>query len=152
MSGFWKFLLIIVIIAGVMLVITFTIPDVARYAKDLAGKNKLPVWIVGLFAPIAYVFRMFSEWLNKLLGTSSTEQSIQDRNEELKVKVKSLEDEVNKLDEWRRTEIDKRKSDIDRFNANIASMDQRAGAIDAQIQDLQAERERLKGSISVIDG
>ena len=54
MSRFWKIIVVIALALAAMLLITFLVPDVSKFAAALAAKNKLPIWLVGLASPILY--------------------------------------------------------------------------------------------------
>lgn len=140
MSKFWKsfltILIIIIIVAGIMLLITFLVPDVKVYAQQFSQKHNIPLWIVGLFAPIAYFFQRLKEWLSGLLGEGKTEKEIRDENEAIKAEMEELRKEVQTLDEWRRENIHREITEITSLRQTLSSMEGRSQALSRQIQTL----------------
>jgi cell division protein FtsB len=140
MAKFWqnvlKVLIIVVIVAGLMLLITFLVPSVKEYAKDVSQNSKLPLWIVGLFAPIAYVFQRLKNWLTNLLGTGKTEKVIREENEAIKAEMTRLRQEVQALDEWRRESVHREITEINSLRQTLASMEGRSHGLNQRIKTL----------------
>ncbi len=140
MSKFWKTLLkvliIIIIAGGIMLLITFLVPNVKEFASEFSEKHNISLWIVGLFAPIAYVFKRLKDFLSGILGTGKTEKEIEEENEAIKAEIARLRQEVLSLDEWRRESIHQEITEINSLQQRLESMEGRSGTLRQQIETL----------------
>lgn len=148
MSKFWKLVVIVALVLAGLMLITFLVPDITKYASALAGKSKLPIWLVGLAAPILYVINRLKDMLGGLIGESASERDIREKNEAIKAKLAELEKNVQGLDEWRRSEIARQMKKIDEFTTSIASMEGREKGIDKSIDELTERREQLSTAIT----
>ena len=147
MSKFWKIIVIIALILAAMMLITFLVPDINKFASALAAKNKLPIWLVGLASPILYALTKFKDMLASITGESETEKDIRGKNEEIKAKLADLEKSVQSLDAWRKDEIDRRMTRINDINTTVSSMVGREKVLDQSIDGLLQRREGLKNVI-----
>ena len=147
MPKFWKAVIIIAIVAIVLYAISTFIPGVKSIADAMKG-SKVPWWIAGLLAPIVFVFKKIGEGLKGLLGTGATEEEIAQKNEAIEAKLNRLEQDVQRLDEWRKSEIDRRLKTIDKHEQSIGSMEGRARALDESVKGLLERREQLKSAIT----
>ena len=147
MSKFWKIIVLIALVLAAMMLITFLVPDINRFASALAAKNKLPIWLVGLASPILYVLAKFKDMLGALMGESDTEKDIRAKNEDIKAQLAQLEKSVQSLDAWRKDEIDRRMKQIDAINTTVTSMEGREKVLDQSIGGLMQRREALKNVI-----
>ena len=147
MAKFWKIVVVIALILAAMMLITFLVPDINKFASGLAAKNKLPIWLVGLASPILYALAKFKDMLGSIMGDSNTEKDIRGKNEEIKAKLADLEKSVQSLDTWRRDEIDRRMKQVDSLNTTVNSMEGREKVLDQSIGGLMQRREALKNAI-----
>ncbi len=143
MSRTTKAIVFIVLILAAMLLITFVTPAIKSFAGDLAKSSKLPIWIVGLAAPILFFFNRLGRFLNVLFGAGSTERSIRDTNEQLKAKLDEVEQSVQRLDAWRRGEIEPRLRRIDELQGTVAAMQGRAADLAAGVPSMVADQAAL---------
>ena len=149
MSTFWKVVIIVVVVMIVMVAITYLNQDVKGFAVDLATKHKLPLWLVGLAAPILYVFKGLGSLLT---GEGETEKGIREKNETIKDKLGELENRVKELSDWREREIKSRMEAIATHEKTIESMEGRAKGLDASISGLLERREQLQNAITEDSG
>jgi flagellar motility protein MotE (MotC chaperone) len=147
MNQFWKVIIIIVLVLAAMVLITYTVPGIKEFAVKTAADKKLPLWVVGLFAPIVYLFKRLGEMLSNLVGSSPTEDNIRAKNEEIKAKLDGLEKDVRRLDDWRQNEVEKKLQEVARLNQQLSGMQGRAGQLDRQVDALEAERAGLRNAI-----
>jgi TolA-binding protein len=145
MSAFWKIVVIIALVLVAMLVITFLSPDIKSFASDLAMKHHLPLWLVGLAAPILYAFKGLG---NLLGGEGGTEKRIKETNQAIEKRLAGLETDVQRLDSWRSQEIERRMQKVNAFEGNVATMESREKQLDQTISGLsqrsaQAQRTML---------
>ena len=98
-------IIVVAIIAGCLLLITYLVPDINQFATDLAKQRALPFWLIGLIAPIAFILRKSRDWFAKLFKFSNTEKEIKElddwRNEQLTVERSKYTTTINEI-----TEID----------------------------------------------
>ncbi len=143
MSRFGKVLLIIALVLGAMLLITYLNPGVNSFALGLAKGSRLPLWLVGLAAPILYVFKGLANLLGSLVGEGATEKTIREKNEAISARLDGLERDVRQLDEWRTREIATRMDAIQQRENQIAPLEARAKSLDQSIAALLREREQI---------
>ncbi|OLB13913.1 MAG: hypothetical protein AUH07_05500 [Gemmatimonadetes bacterium 13_2_20CM_70_9] len=145
MSRFGKTIVLILLLLGAMLLLTYVSPGIKAFATDLSKQSHLPIWLVGLAAPILFFFNKLGGFLNGLFGEGETERSIREKNDEIKAKLDEVERSVQQLDEWRRSEIEPRLRRIDELQQNIGSMEGHAATLTERLQGLDQEDERLRG-------
>ena len=151
MNNFWKVLTLIVVLLTAMILITYLNPEIKKFASGVADRNNLPLWFVGLAAPILYVVQRIKNFFSGLLR-GSTEKSIAEENESIKNDMAKLRQDVDRLDEWRLTGIDKQMVEAETFRTNIGNMKQRASTIKEQIRNNQSELDRLHNEIEDVEG
>jgi hypothetical protein len=142
MSRFGKLLIIIALVLVAMLLITYLNPNIKAFASTLAG-SKLPLWLVGLAAPILYAFKGLANLLGGLVGEGPTEKTIREKNEAISARLEGLERSVKQLDEWRTREIATRMDAIQAREKQIAPLEARARSLDQSIDDLLRERDQI---------
>lgn len=144
MSRFTKVLVIIAAILAAMLFLTLTTPAIREFAAGLSKQSNLPIWLVGLAAPILFLFDRIGGFFRFLFGAGSTERSIRDTNDQIKAKLDDVEQRVQRLDTWRRNEIEPRLQRIDALQTSVTGMEDRAGALAAGLPDLVAQQAALR--------
>lgn len=160
MSRFSKFVIILVIVFAAMLLLTYSSPAIKEFAQGLSVSSKLPLWLVGLAAPILFVFDRIGKLLGGLFGAGPTERGIRETNEEIKAKLAQVEREVADLHQWRTTQIEPHMARIAQLQQDIGGMETRAGALrervpalEQGVRDAVAEQERLgRELLDAIDG
>jgi hypothetical protein len=143
MSRFVKLLIIIALVLVAMVLITYLNPSIKGFASALAKGSSLPLWLVGLAAPILYVFKGLANLLGGLVGEGPTEKTIREKNEAISARLEGLERSVKQLDEWRTREIATRMDAIQAREKQIAPLESRARNLDQSIDDLLREREQI---------
>lgn len=118
-----------------MLLITYTSDEVMASAMDFATETKLPLWIVGLFAPILFLFQKIKKWFGGLFQ-GGTEQAISDENESIKSDLAKLREEVNNLNEWRRDALNNEIKKIDAIKKNLDPLESRDEILKDKIREL----------------
>ena len=133
MSRFAKIVILVVLFLGFMLLLTYISPSINQYAADLARTSHLPLWIVGLAAPILLLFKSLGNMLRSIFGESGTERRIRESNDDIKTRVAGIESDVRRLDQWRTAEIDTRFARISAWEQPLASLRTRTGELDDRI-------------------
>jgi len=100
MAKFWKVIIVLAIIAAALIALTYFVPDIKSLAVTMKGTSNVPLWIVGLAAPLVYGFKKITAGLGSLF-TGSTESAISTENESIKKEIAALRDDVRRNDEWR---------------------------------------------------
>lgn len=139
MSRLLKTIIIITIFLVAMVLITYLVPEVKEYAKGIAHDSKLPIWLVGLFAPILYLLKIVSDWFKGMFGPGTTEKEIAKENEAIKAEREKLLEEVRRLDEWRTRELALQRNEIAALEQKIADLRGEAANIDAQFAQLMVK-------------
>lgn len=155
MSRFAKILVLVVLFFGLMLLLTYISPDIKQYATQLSAGGRLPLWIVGLLAPILFAFQKLGDLVRGIFGESGTEKRIRESNESIKVRLAEVEGNVRRIDEWRAREVESRLGRITAWEADVASMRGREAVLDDQISGLRERdqqstgtRERLQNEVA----
>lgn len=159
MSRFTKTILLIALVLGAMLLLTYTSPGIKAFATGLAKGSRLPIWLVGLAAPLLYVFKKIGGVFGSLFGEGATERGIRESNDAIKAKLDQVERDVQGLDQWRRTQLEPRLARVALLEQQLAGMDARALALSGAIPGLQdrqrqaaAEQERLERELGGLPG
>jgi hypothetical protein len=146
MSTFWKIVVIIALVFVGMLVITYMSPDIKSFASDLAMKHHLPLWLVGLAAPILYTFKGLG---NLLVGEGGTEKRIKETNQAIEERLAGLETAVQRLDSWRSQEIERRMQKVIEFEGKSSVLESREKQLDQNIADLTRRSKQARGTMLV---
>jgi hypothetical protein len=146
MSGFWKIVVIVVLVLVTMLVVTYLTPDIKSFASDLATEHHLPLWVVGLAAPILYIFKGLG---SLLVGEGGTEKHVRETNQAIEERLAGLENNVQRLDQWRTQEIDRRMQKVNEFEGAATSMESREGQLDQTISGLVQRSEQARGTMLI---
>jgi uncharacterized protein (DUF2164 family) len=144
MSRFQKTIVIVVLILAAMLLLTFISPDIRAFATDLSKQTNVPIWLVGLAAPILFVFNRLGRFLSGLFGEGATGRSIRDANEAIKTKLDDVEHSIDRLDRWRRNEIEPRLRWIDQQQEAVGALEGRATDLAAGVPGLLDEQAALR--------
>jgi hypothetical protein len=142
MSRFAKTMIIIGLVLALMLLLTFASPDIKAFATELSKTSKLPIWLVGLAAPLLFLFNRLGSFFSGLLG-GPTEERIRERNEDIKRQVTGLEGDVQALDARLRAELEPRLQRIEAQQQQIGALQGRADALAGAVPALQTERQAL---------
>ena len=67
-------LLVLILVGGVLLLLSWFVPELKSLAKDISMDGDLPIWIAGLAAPIVYVYRRFTEGIGKLFSSGASQK------------------------------------------------------------------------------
>ncbi|MCU0428174.1 MAG: DUF3450 domain-containing protein [Candidatus Kapabacteria bacterium] len=138
-----RVVIILVVLAAVMLAITWFVPQVRDFAQNFSDKRKVAFWIVGLFAPVLFAFKGLSEWLSGWFrgilptGTNAELQRLQASNDAIKAQLAALQSSVAELDAKRTSALQAEMAKINTFQAQIQPLLECITMIDANIQDLQ---------------
>ena len=137
MNSVLKVILLLLVLAVAMLLISWLVPDVNAFVRQFAGARKLPIWVVGLFGPIAFLFSKMGDFVGGIFGTSKTEQQVSQENEEIKTERERLMEDVRKLNEWRNREIDLQRREIDLLNQKLSGLRAQSQSLDARIEEVR---------------
>jgi uncharacterized protein involved in cysteine biosynthesis len=134
MSSFLKIVLYVLIFFVVMLLISWLVPDVNKYVHDYSGAKKLPIWLVGLFGPIAYLFNKIGKMFGGIFGTNVTEKQIEEKAQQVEDDRKKIWTEIDNLIAWRRDTINKEITEIDGLNKKISALQERSDTLWTEIE------------------
>ncbi len=137
MKKLWLIILVIALICAALFALTFFVPDIRTFAEGLK-KSNVPIWLVGLLAPILYAFKSLGGWRSKLFPISGEEKRIAEENEKIKKDLADIEAKVAGIVQWRDTELAAKLKEIDAIKDDIASKNESLKAIDAEIIRLKA--------------
>ncbi len=137
MSKFWKIALPVIVFFAAMILLTFLVPDIKTFASGFAASKDLPLWIVGLFAPILYLFIKIKDGLLQFTGESETEKEIRKVNEQIKQEISQLRQDVGVMDRWMRENVGEELRHIERLNERMAGLQQRRDRIEARIAEIE---------------
>lgn len=137
MRKFWVIIVIILLVLGTMLLITYLSPGIKAYALKISTDRHLPLFIVGLFAPIVLLWQKFVDAIGKFLK-GETAADIENTNRELQSRLDKIEQEVRNIDEWRRKEIDAHREEIEALKKSIAEISSQKAAIQQAIAQTEA--------------
>lgn len=131
-------LVVLVIVAAVMLALTFTVDAIHDVAKGIAAERmaslgQVGIVIAGLFAPIVYVLKRLRLGL---FGSSKEERALAARTDELEREIKRLRAEVAGLDKAREQELSVVEARVRELEGGIAASLQALKASDAAIDAL----------------
>lgn len=137
MRKFWVIIVIILLVLGLMLLLTYLSPEIRTYAQKIATDRHLPLFIVGLFAPLAFLWQKFVQAIGNFLK-GETGKEIENRNRELQSRLDRIEQEVKGIDEWRKREIDAHREEINAITKSIAEISSQKAAIEQTISQTEA--------------
>jgi len=134
----------LLVVAAVMLALTFLVKDIGAVAAQLAegdgrlrSMGKAGIVLVGLFAPIVYLFRRFGQWLKDLLGAgpgpSGKEAALARRTEELERRLDRVREDVARLDGQRAEELSRAQERVRELEAAVAAGRQAVATSDAAL-------------------
>lgn len=147
MSRSAKTAVMILVLLAAMLLVTLLVPEVRAFASRLASTSGLPIWLVGLAAPILFALQKLGGLLGGVFGDSATERDIRARNEAIRTRLDAVERDVRRLDEWRQSAIGEERRRIAGFEDEIAARQARVRTLEASIGAMIAERDRLQREI-----
>ncbi len=136
MKRFWIIIIVIVVVCGILFALTYSIPQIKEVAGELAA-NKVPFWLIGLLAPILYLFRNIGKGLTNILPVSGEEDNIKKENERISKELERINAEVERLDSWRKREIDIQMKEIDRLKTSIQMLTEASKALDSNIEKIK---------------
>jgi DNA repair exonuclease SbcCD ATPase subunit len=136
MKRFWVIVIIIVIACGILFALTYSVPQIKDVANELA-RNKVPFWLIGLLAPIMYLFRNLGKSLSNLLPRSGEEEDIKNENERITKELERINNEVSRLDTWRKNEIDIQMKEIERLKVSIKMLTEASRTLDSNIERIK---------------
>lgn len=134
-SSFWKILgvvLLVVLVGLALSAATAMNPEIKALAVEMAADSHLPIWLVGLAAPIVFVFKKFFGG-----GSSDKLDALERDNERLKAEQAKLRQEVSTLNGWRDQELSKQRAEIARLQGDLDSLRSKIAGVDGKIAALQ---------------
>lgn len=139
----FRIVLVVVLIAGIMLALTWFVPDIKAFAQNWSGKHNVAFWIVGLFAPILYALKRIAEWLGGWVknilptGTNDEYQRIAASNEAIKQQLAELNTRFQTMDAERTKQLADQQNRIDAFQAQAQPLEDRLKTLDETIRNFQ---------------
>lgn len=135
-SSFWKVVVVVLLLLAVAVgfsLISAWNPQVKTLAVQMATSSHLPLWLMGLAAPIVFVFKKF-------FGNGSSEKldSLENDNRNLKAEQARLRQEVAGLNSWRDQELAKQRAEIARLQGDLDALRSRIEGVNGKIATLQA--------------
>ena len=136
MSKLAKVIVLIVLFFGFMLLLTYVSPSIKQYATELSVGSRLPLWIVGLAAPILLLFQKIGNVLGNIFGETNTEKEVRESNEAIKARLAQVETDVKRIDDWRARELAPLYSRIEALDQEDARLRGRRAALREPLTDL----------------
>jgi len=132
-SSFWKIVVVIVllllVVAGLELV-TFRNPQILALAGNMAIESHLPLWLVGLAAPLVFVWkRLFGD----SSGAGAKLDALEKDNNQLKQEQVKLRQDVANLNASRDQELTRQLQEISRLQASIDSLNSKISENDDKL-------------------
>lgn len=137
-------LICLAVLAGVMLLLTFTIKSIEQVATGLASENKslkglgrVGIVIAGLAAPIIYLFQRIGKGIKGLFtgfGSSEKERTLGKRNEAMAKELTSLREQVRLLDQKRSQELAASQARVEKLEVATSLSQQRLAASEARTE------------------
>ncbi|MBK8804982.1 MAG: hypothetical protein IPN71_23505 [Fibrobacteres bacterium] len=126
------FLLVLMVVGGILLLLSWFVPELKSMADEISSAGDLPYWIAGLAAPLVYLYRRIIEGIGKLFN-SGTNQKVED----ISHSREDLRKEVDELLQWRRDTL---RQEIQSMQATRAEMD----SLRAKLSQVQTQMEAVK--------
>ena len=136
MKKFWVILIIIVLVCAILFALTYSVPQIKDVADEMAA-NRVPFWLIGLLAPFLYVFKSIGKGLANIFPKSGEEEAIKKENDRILKELNEINNEVERLDKWRRNEIDIQMKEIERLKVSIKMLSKASRVLDTNIQKLK---------------
>lgn len=128
----WKLIILVALLLGLYLV-TLNVGDVRSFASGLMTTTKLPIWLVGLLAPILFVLQGIGKLLGSLFNSGSPEREIADSNAAIRQELIDIRQTVRDIDAWRAQQLQIHREAIARIQHSVTSMEKKLPALDAEI-------------------
>lgn len=133
MQSFWKTILLVVVVLGVLGLLTYFNSGMRVQAIALARDSHLPIWLVGLFAPFVYLWKKV---FHSGVPASDLDRVVEE-NKRLKLEQGQLRQDVKGLVEWREQELAAHRAEIARLEKSIAGLQDRVQGVQQHLTALQ---------------
>ena len=137
MKKFWTILVLLIVFIAVMYLLTDNIPQIKDTANQLASNNKMPIWLIGLLAPIIYFFKSIWKGITNILPVKGEEDAIKKENERIQKELERINNEVTRIDQWRTKEIDIQMKEIERLRQSIGILKEVSRSMDNDIEKIK---------------
>jgi hypothetical protein len=137
MKKFWIIVILIIAFFALMIFLTYNVPQIKEYALQMSKNRKLPIWIVGLLAPIIYFFKSIGRAFTNILPGKGEEEAIQKENERIQKELDKINSEVARIDQWRKSEIDIQLKEIERLKQSIGILKSVSEGMDADLEKMK---------------
>ncbi len=135
MPKFWKYILwglfALVALAAVLYGITYLVPQIGAFSKNLSLEKSWPVWLSSLLAPVLYLFTRISDWFKGLFRGGSVSLE----NDRIKAEQEKLRKEVDRLVAWREDSLKREFTEITRLQKDLVNLDEKIKHVDTKISD-----------------
>ncbi len=125
MKKFWLIVIIIVAFCILMYILSNNVPQIKDVANELVAKQKLPIWLVGLLAPIIYFFKSISKGFSGLFSSNGQEEKIEKENDRILKELEMIKNDISRIDSWRKEEIEREIAKIELLRKDLLFMDSR---------------------------
>lgn len=122
-------LLILLIVVGLLLLISWLVPDVNKIAKDLSQSGDLPYWIAGLAAPIVYLYRKLTGSIGKWFESGATKKV-----EAIEASRADVRKEVDELLQWRRDTLRQEIQSMQAVRLEMDSLRTRLSVVQSEME------------------
>lgn len=134
MNKVWFVIIGIILVAGLMILLTLRIPEIKALASSIAASKHLPIWIVGLFAPLIYLFQKAGDWIKSF---NSGKSGVITRNKQIEAEQERIRRELDSLLDWRSRMLQQEYEAVTRLKTDITRMESQLASLGSQIRKIQ---------------
>lgn len=134
MKNIWFVIIGIFLFSLVMILLTFSVPEIKTYAFGIASSKHLPLWLIGLFAPLAYLFQRIGQWIK---SSDGSRVGVITGNKQLKEEQERIRRELDSLLDWRSRMLQQEYEAVSRLKTDISRMEAQLAGLGSQIRKIQ---------------
>lgn len=132
----WIVIISILLFVGAMLLLTFRIPEIRAFASSLASNKHLPLWFVGLFSPIVYLFKNMGDWV---ISSGTRDGGVIGRNQQIQTEQERIRRDLDSLLDWRSRMLQQEYESANRLKSEITLMEKQLASLGSQIRNIQSK-------------
>ena len=129
----------LLILGAIVIAVTYAVPVIRTFASNASAARHVPLFAIGLWAPIAYFFHRLSEWLSGFFGVGEQDNAIRAKN-------LAAEDGLARLRAELQANEGSRRRAADEERRQIAELGERMTQLKAQVAELE-RRAEMNGSL-----
>lgn len=124
----------ILLFVVVILLLTFSVPELKTFASSLASSKHLLLWFVGLFSPIVYFFKKLGDWM---MFSGTEKGGIISRNQKIKTEQERIRSDLDGLLDCRSRMLQLEYESVNRLKNEISLMEKKLVSLESQIRNIQ---------------